>query len=1024
MTKVIYFFIVGAIAAFFLFIPESAGQNGGVKISGRVVDDRTGEGIIGAGISLSGAKGVGTVSDIEGNFSLTVNGLPAALGIDFLGYRKAEVEVYDAKEAIVVRLRENLNLLGEVVVVGYGTQRRKELTGAVTSVSKDVLAIPAVSLNNLLGGAVAGLNISEGGQPGSSFSVRIRGGNSINASNEPLYVVDGVILYGSSSTNAGVSQVKDNINPLAAISPNDIESIQVLKDVSATAIYGARGSNGVIIISTKNGQKGKDRVDYRYTAGWQRASRTLELLDGKEWAALNRELGGALKDLSDEEISAFGKGYDWQGEGLRTAFSQSHQISFSGGDERTKYALSGNFTDQDGILLNTDFKRYTGRVNLEREVGKSLRLSLNINASKLNQNGLNNYSGYAGYDNSLEAILRTSPLNPIYEGSGFNYHNKYEKGDLVKGNVTTNAVSDLVNTYAQNISDNLLASFSAAYSIIPELELKIAAGTNITNATQNYYAPSFTAGGFTPHGSAKVGHKRTEVRQLEYTLNYTKQVNRDNYLSFLGGFTTQTTASQYATAAATNFANEQVLWYSLQSGKTREVASSGGAEAVLNSFISRINYTFKERYNLTATFRADGSSRFAENNKWGFFPSLGASWNIHEEAFLKNIRALNDLKLRVSTGTVGNQEIGDYKYEALYGTTNPNDGNRNQIYSFGEEFAIGYLRTNLENPDLKWEQTTAYNAGVDASLFDYRLNLSIDAYYKKTSDLLLNMPTPITTGFNSMLRNIGNISNKGIEVEANATPISLGSFKWTLSGNIARNINKVLRLAGDQKNVGNSTWVGFPLGAHYLIQYSGIIQTKEDGDAAAVPSWIKGKSRLEPGDESFVDLNHDNIIDETNDRLILGSSTPDITYGFGTVISYKGVSLSASFQGVSGNKIYNTLRQRLELPNTSNNMLATLKDRWTPDNHSTAIPKAAVTSAAYRTSRYLEDGAYLRLKNVTVNYSLPLKLQAAPGARAMVFLTGQNLLTFTKFTGYDPETGGDFDYPVARSISVGINLSF
>ncbi|MDR0614337.1 MAG: TonB-dependent receptor [Dysgonamonadaceae bacterium] len=1020
MTKVVHFLLLAVI-----FFPFSAyAQGGDVKINGRVLDEKTQEPVIGAGVSLVGAK-EGTVSDVKGNFSLSVRSLPATISIDYLGYRKQEVDIYESAEPVIIQLVESANFLNEVVVVGYGTQKRKELTGAVTSISKETLSQPVVSFDNLLGGAAAGLNITQGGQLGSTFSARIRGGNSINAGNEPLYVVDGVILYGSGSTNAGVSRVSANLNPLAAISPNDIESIQILKDVSATAIYGSRGSNGVIIISTKGGRKGKDRIEYQYSIGWQQAAKTLDLLNAQEWASLNREIGGPASALTDVEIAAFGNGYDWQNEVLRTAATQSHQASFSGGDDKTRYSLSGNFTDQDGILINTNFKRYSGRLNLERDVLKNLKLSLNLNASKLNQNGLNAYPTYAGYGSSFEAVIRTSPLNPVYDANGgYNYHNRYEKGDLVKGDVTTNAISDLANTTAQNLSDVLLGNFAALYTIIPGLELKIAAGTNITNATQNYFAPSYTAGGFTPNGYASVGHRRTDIWQYEYTLNYTKQLNKDHYLNILGGYTAQSAKSQYATATATNFANDQVLWYSLQSGNTREASSSGGSEAILNSLISRINYTLKDRYNLTATFRADGSSRFAANNKWGYFPSLGASWNINEESFLKGNRNINQLKLRASFGTVGNQEIGDYKYEALYGTTNPNDGNINQVYSFGEQLAVGYIRTNLENPDLKWEQTAACNVGIDASLFNYRLNITADAYYKKTTDLLLNTPTLSSTGLSTVLRNIGNISNKGVELEANGTIIDRRNLKWNISANIAKNINRVLELAGGQKNIGNSIWVGQPLNAHYLIVYDGIIQTEEEAKNAALPSWIKNKTSLEPGDEKFVDQNDDKVIDEAGDRVILGTATPDITCGFSTTVSYKNLSLFAAFQGVSGNKIYNSLRQTLEQPNSSNNGLATLTDRWTPANRSTTIPKAVITSATYTTSRYLEDGAFLRLKNITLSYLLPVKIATAPSAKFSVFLSGQNLLTFTKFTGFDPETGGGFGYPIAKTISLGVNLSY
>ncbi|MDR0833704.1 MAG: TonB-dependent receptor [Candidatus Symbiothrix sp.] len=999
------------------------------KLAGRVLDGITGDPIIGASVSVVSEK-TGTATNIDGGFSVQAKSLPTTLIISYLGYRTLEVDVYEYTEPLEVYLQEERNLLNEVVVVGYGTQKRKELTGAVTSISKEILAQPVVSLDNLLGGAVAGLNISEGGQPGSTFSARIRGGNSITAGNEPLFVVDGVILYGNSATNAGVGRVSANLNPLSSINPNDIENIQVLKDVSATAIYGSRGSNGVIIVTTKNGRKGKDKIDYQYSIGWQTATKKLELLNGQEWAVLNREIEGPLKDATDIEIAAIGKGYDWQDEALRTAVTQSHQLSISGGDDRTRYAISGNYTDQDGILVNTNFKRYVGRLNFERDVLNNLKAILNVNASKLKQNGL---GGYAAYTNNLssnfQSVLLTSPANPIYNADGsYNYHNKFEVGDLIKGDgVTTNAISDLKNTTSENNANTLLGNLALEYKIIPDLRLKLAGGTNITNATSNYYAPSSSAGGFASNGYASVGNRRTDVWQYEFTANYIKQLNEDHYIDALAGYTTQNTNTEYATSTAANFANEQVLWHSLQSGNTLSSPESGGTESILNSYIGRINYTFKGRYNLTATLRADGSSRFAPKHRWGYFPSVGVSWNITDEAFLHGLKNLNELKLRASLGTVGNQEIGDYRYAATYSSVDPNE-NRNQIYAFNNQLSTGYVRRNAENPDLKWEQTTAYNVGVDASLFNHRLSLTADAYYKKTTDLLLNIPTSITSGFSSVLRNVGSVSNKGLELEATGHIIDQRKFKWSVSGNIAKNINKVISLGG-LKNIGSSIFLDRPLGNQYYIVFDGIVQKDDDLTKIVGPSW---KKTVEYGDEKFVNQsdvldgegNPIKSVDESNDRVHLGSSNPDITYGFSTTVAYRDFSLFVGFQGVSGNKIYNSLRQSLETPSRAYNGLSTLLDRWTENNPSNSIPKARVTSQTYSTSRYLEDGAYLRLKNVTLNYNVPVKIQGAPSAKLRLFVSGQNLLTFTKFTGYDPESGGGFGYPVAKTVSFGVNISY
>ena len=862
------------------------------KITGKTLDAITNEAIIGANVSIK-ASAEGTASNANGSFEFFTNRkLPLTLVVSYIGYRTQEIDVYEAEEPIAVLLNVDYNSLDQVVVVGYGTQKRREITGAVTSISKATLSQPVVSVDNLLGGAVAGVNVTQGGQPGSTFSARIRGGNSINAGNEPLFVVDGVILYGNSATSAGVSQVSANLNPLAAINPNDIESIEVLKDVSATAIYGSRGSNGVILITTKSGQRGKGKVEYQYSIGWQQPTNRLDLLNASEWAALNKEIdpNGYFRDYTDAQIAALGKGSDWQDAALRDAINQNHQISFSGGDDKTRYLISGNYTEQDGILQNTNFKRYTGRFNFDREVVKNLTIGLTVNASKLNQNGLNSYPSYAsGFSTPLDQIIRTSPVTPIYNTDGsFNYSNAFESGDLRKGDITANALSDLLNTTAQNISNTLLGNFNLRYTILPGLIFKVNAGTNITNTTQNYYAPSYTTGGFSANGYASVGSRRTDIWQYEYTLNYAKQLNKNHYIDAFAGYTTQTTVIESATASATDFANEQLLYHSLQSGATRQAPNSSASESALNSVIGRINYTFRNRYNLTATFRADGSSRFAANNKWGYFPSVGLSWNVDEEAFFKGNKTISDLKLRASFGTVGNQEIGNYQYEATYGTTSN--------YSFNKTLVVGYVRNNRENPDLKWEQTASYNVGLDLSVFKSRLNFVLDAYYKKTSDLLLSTPVEITTGFSSVLRNVGNISNKGVELEVRGVLVDTKDLNWSVSANAAKNINRVLNLGAGRDNINNSIFVGHPLGVQYLIVYDGIVQQGDDLSKIVGPSW---KTTVEPGDEKFVnqkDVNENaKVVDETNDRVILGTSNPDLTYGFSSGLSYKSISLYAAF---------------------------------------------------------------------------------------------------------------------------------
>jgi TonB-linked SusC/RagA family outer membrane protein len=997
------------------------------RIEGRILDGKTNEPLIGASVFLP-AKKTGTTSDQNGNFVLNVQSLPVTLLINYLGYKPFELKVYEYSGPISIFLQEDLDLLNEVVVIGYGVQKRKELTGAISSVPQTSLSQLATSFDNLLGGAVAGLNVSQSsGQPGATSSIRIRGGNSINGGNEPLYVIDGIIIYNdndNSSTTTGISRAGGELNPLAAINPNDIESVEVLKDVSATAIYGSRGANGVIIITTKNGKKGNNNIEYQYSLGWQQARKKLDLMNARQWGELYLEIASTQEisetGLTADKVAQLGEGTDWQDAALRTALTQNHQLSVSGGDEKTRYLLSGSFTDQDGILLNTNFKRYNGRFNFEKDLFRNFTIGLNATASKLEQNGLSDYNGLYvnGVSNSLDYVLRIPQVVPIYDENGnFNYANLFEKGDLRFGNKTVNAISDLVNTDSQTKNNALIGIFFARYTIIPSLTAKISAGTNLSNTTQNFFAPSSSAAGFLAKGYGSIGNKRTDSWQFEYTLNYAKKLNKNHYIDVLAGYTTQTTHMEYAVASSSNFANEQLSYHNLQGGSSLIAPESGGSESVLNSVLGRINYSFLGRYNFTATLRADGSSRFAENHKWGYFPSVGLSWNINEESFLRNNKTVNNLKLRASLGTVGNQEIGDYKYEATYST---------RVYSFNNQLVTAYARSNAENPDLKWEQTSQYNLGFDLDLFNYRLGFVADVYYKKTSDLLLDVPVEITTGFSTMLKNVGNVTNKGIEFGVTGSLVDTKDINWSLSANIARNINEITSLGSLDYILTGNTIVkkGESLGSFYSVVFDGIVQQGDDLTKVPAPSW---KPTVEPGDVKYADQNGDEEITQDNDRVITGSLQPDFTYGFSTTLRYKALRLFASFQGSYGNEICNLLRQDLESPTTSYNLLSSVVDRWTTENPSNTIPKATRTPATWLDSRYVEDASYLRLKNITVSYELPVKVSNTLPVKVRFFATGQNLLTLTDYTGYDPEISSGTDsgaYPTAKTFTFGVNISY
>ncbi len=999
-----------------------------VRIEGRVIDARSNEPVISATVSVLNDQ-TGTLTDMDGNFVLEVKELPVTLQVNFMGYHEQQIDVYDNSEPILVELAEATGLLQEVVVVGYGTQKRKELTGSIATVGKESLKSVTASFDNLLGGAVSGLNVTQSaGQPAASSNLRIRGGNTITGKNEPLYVIDGMLIYNdNATTNAGITRATSDLNPLAAINPADIESIEVLKDVSATAIYGSRGANGVIIVTTRSGKKGKNNIEYQYSIGWQTVSKKLDLMRADDWGRLYLEIATpdqlASSGLTEEVVSAWGAGDDWQDAALRTATTQNHQLSISGGDEYTRYLISGNFSDQDGILINTGFKRYTGRVNLERDLFGNFTVGVNLTAGKAIQEGITDFNSYNSYvggnSNSFEYAVRIPRAVPIYNADGsYNYANPYEVGDIRVGERTPNAIADLTEVTSQTKTNNLLGNAFMRWRIIPDLTLKLSAATNLVNTTQNYYAPSTSAAGITVGGYGTVGNKRYDSYQYEATLTWDKRLGIQTF-NLLGGYTSQVTDIEYAAASAESFANETLGYHSLQTGSLLIAPVSGGSKSTLHSVLARVNYTLLDRYNLTATLRADGSSRFAANNKWGWFPSLGVAWNLEEERFLKGNPVIDELKLRSSIGTVGNQEIDDYSFLSTYGTVR---------YYFGGVGNIGYVRNNLENPDLKWESTSQFNVGFDLSLLKRRLSLTFDYYSKKTSDLLLDIPVEETTGFSSQLRNVGNVENRGVEFAVNASLIETKDLSWNLSANIAHNKNEVTNIGSLEsiKNTYTIIRVGESLGSFYGWQFDGVVQKGEDLSKMPSPST---KPEVEYGDAKFVDQNGDGAIDQDNDRVVLGSIQPDFTYGFSTTLSYKRWRLFAAFQGSQGNEVYNSLRQRLETASTSYNVSTALLDRWSETNPSNTIPKAHASNnyTNYLDSRFVEDASYLRLKNVTLSYTLPIRIGERQNSLLRLFVSGQNLLTLTGYKGYDPEVASGIDagvYPTARTYSIGVNISY
>jgi TonB-linked SusC/RagA family outer membrane protein len=746
---------------------------------------------------------------------------------------------------------------------------------------------------------------------------------------------------------------------------------------------------------------------------------------------------GILGQLIPEaEINQYGNGTDWQDAALRTGSVQDHQLSVSGGDDKSRYAISGNYTNQEGIVLGTDFVRYATRINLDRDVFDKLRVGVNISGSFSQLNGLTDL-GQNETPNTWVAAIRMPPVVPIYNSDGgFNYNNTFASAS--NNGITSNPISDLLNVKAITENTRVLGVFYAEYKILPELIAKINVGTDLSNTKQSNYAPSYTSSGTNNNGVASIGNKTVNAWQTEYTLNYSKLFDNIHSLNALIGYTAQRTDRKAFAASSYGFSNDATSFNSLQSAATPYLPTSSVFTSTLISYLSRVSYSYNERYNLTATLRADGSSRFAEKHHWGYFPSLGVSWNIDKESFFTT-KKVSHFQLRLSGGTVGNQEIGDFRYISNIVP---------QTYYFNDVPVTAFVPENLSNPDLKWETTVQYNIGTNVGFWNNRLNFVLDAYYKKTNDLLLEVPIERVTGFGTVTRNVGSVSNKGVEFEVEGKIIEQKNLSWRASLNIARNINRIESLGKAESFIppfdGISTLQyltplivkkGEPLGSFYGFVYDGIAQKGEDVSNVPRPSWYDGQ--VKPGEAKWINQNpdEDNVVND-DDKVVLGNSQPKFTGGFNTSVVYKNIDLFVALQGSYGNKLFNVLRNRLEKTTTYNNSFATVANRWTENHPSNDIARATNSTSIVVDDRYIEDASYLRVRNISLGYTFPIK-SVSKTAKLRLFVSAQNFFTFTPYTGYDPESnrngvdessglyqGVDFGtYPSAKTFQFGVNLT-
>lgn len=968
-------------------------------VTGTVNGELNGEGLPGVNILLKGTS-TGTVTDQSGNYRIEVPAGKQVLVFSFIGYETQEITV-TGQNVLNVTLDPDVRSLSEVVVVGYGTQKLKDVTGSISSISaRDIQNQPASNIEALLQGRAAGVQISQAsGAPGGNLNIRIRGASSINAGNEPLYVIDGVPIYNGSKDPSGTSYGTFNsTNALASLNTEDIESIQILKDASATAIYGSRGNNGVIIITTKRGKSEKSQISYSGYYGVQKVIRNLDLLNGAEHAQFLNEWADAnniTRPFSDP--AAIGEGTNWQDQIFRSAAIQNHQLSLSGGTGKTRYFISGNYFDQQGIVLNSDLKRYSLRVNLDNQINDKVTFSQSLTYSRTVNNSVPIASvGDGNIRTPAEKARVTSPTVPVFDENGAYTDTWYGASKA------ENPVASMLSTFNQLAGDNVLGNVSLDYTPLPGFTLKTLWGVNLTNRNlEEYYPAASTYIGGILGGLGMVSSSRRTNILNENTARYTKVFGEVHDLEVLGGFTWQTENIRNASVQTSNYPDDR-LGINAAGGATGvPVAGYNQTEWSLASWLGRVNYKFRDKYLLTASFRADGSSRFGSGNRWGYFPSFALGYRLSEEAFLRDVSFLDDLKIRAGYGMTGNQEIGSYQSMARLVT--------DAIYIFDNQLVSGSRQSSLENSRLSWEKAGQLDLGVDVALFSNRLRFVFDYYRKTTQDLLFTINLPANSGYSTALFNTGGVENKGFELSADAA-IFDQDFKWDASFNYSRNRNQITSLG---QNASTTLFVGYPPGMILGYVYDGVFRNQQEIDAQTVQQGVR------PGDIRYKDVNGDGVL-TADDREIIGNPLPRYIFGFNNSFSYKGFYMSVFLQGSVGGQ-GNRIAGLFNPADVASNKSTDLLRRWTPENPDTDIPRAGVSNWLASTF-LLQDLSYVKIRNIQLGYNLPQK--TIPFLRgATIYLSGQNLVTLTRnYTGYDPD-GGE-SYPTARVTMLGLNLNF
>lgn len=1025
------------------------------QIRGKVVDTDD-KPLAGAVVNVrEGTVDEAAITDAEGNFVLRVRDKAhATVDISLLGYLPAQTRI--TTDALFIKLQEKPLAIDDVVVVAYGSVSKKDLTGVVAEADIDEMKkAPVVSFAEALAGRVAGVAVSAiDGQPGSEMNVVIRGANSITQDNSPLYIVDGF-------------PVEDFRT--ASINPEDIKTFNILKDASATALYGARGANGVIVIETKGGFDGKPVINFGATFGMARVANRMEMMNPYEFVKYQLELFPATAPssyLSEGRTLDYYKtaqGIDWQDEIFRDVFVHGYNLSIRGGNATTKYTVSGSMFFQPGVILNTGVDKYQLRSVLEQKIGRKLTMTVNLNGSHLTNYGQIVSSGDGGTTSSY-LLYRTWAFRPVAGRSDLNLLEEIvDPENISNADIRLNPLLTSKNDYTRNVNRALTGDLGVRYSIARGLQLKLVGSLRYNQEKRSVYYNSKTTAGSPLNPTNTLGvngqirYSDSFTWNTEATLTWDKVFHKTHRLGVMGGASLQKrTFEQYGYTGYQLDQYEQLGMSGLDNGLVQSPVALQSTFA-LASFFGRFNYGYKSRYLFTLTLRADGSSKFP-NHKWGFFPSGAFSWNIAEEKFMQGVGFVSLAKLRVSYGATGNNRVGDY--DAYPSLTVPIGAS----YSFNNgEPGRGLVPGTMGNDDLKWETTYQLDLGLDLSLFKDRVGVVVDLYRKQTEDLLLLTDAPRTTGYPSIMKNTGEVRNQGLELTLNTVNVRTRNFEWSSNFNIAFNRNKVLRLDNDMQQMLTtvgfySTYkasplylarVGSSMGLFYGYVFDGVYQY-EDFDCTApgvyvlrpgVPSNASAADRnsIQPGDIKYRDLNGDGQVDD-NDMTVIGNGNPVHTGGFTNVFRYKNLDLSFLLQWSYGNDVYNANRLLFDgnaMKSKDINQYATYNERWTPDNPSNKYYRTGGEGPAGRhSSRVVEDASYLRLKTLTVGYSFSRRfLNKLRIKECRVSFSANNLLTLTGYSGMDPEVstrgrspltpGFDYSaYPVARTFVFGVQMTF